>query len=130
MLLAYKMLKKKTSLASNQSLQEKEGVSHMKAAKKGDWVQISAILLPAGSRAPQVPDDTQKTNLVMWTKGTIQENAKMGEIVEIITLTGRHERGELCDVNPNYTHTYGTFIPELIEIQKQLRQLLHFGGEK
>lgn len=29
----------------------------MASVKKGDWVQIENIVLPAGQRAPQVPDE-------------------------------------------------------------------------
>ena len=35
----------------------------MASVKKGDWVQIENIVLPAGQRAPQVPEDTQAYNL-------------------------------------------------------------------
>lgn len=35
----------------------------METAKKGDWVQIEEIVLPAGHRAPQVPEDTQNATL-------------------------------------------------------------------
>lgn len=101
----------------------------MKTARKGDWVQISNVVLPAGSRAPQVPEDTQKCDLMMWVKGFIQSDAQEGDTVEIITPTGRRETGTLCEVNPGYTHTYGHYVPELTKIQTQLRSLLHFGGE-
>lgn len=101
----------------------------MNAAKKGDWVQISNVVLPAGSRAPHVPEDTQKCDLMMWVKGTIQSDAQIGDTVEVITMTGRRETGVLCEVNPGYTHTYGQFVPELHQIQQQLRQLV-FGGEQ
>ena len=40
----------------------------MATAKKGDWVQIENIVLPAGQRAPQVPEDTQKCDLKLWVK--------------------------------------------------------------
>ena len=49
----------------------------MNAAKKGDWVQIRNVVLPAGSRAPHVPDDTQRCDLVMWVKGAIQSDAQV-----------------------------------------------------
>lgn len=101
----------------------------MKTAKKGDWVQISNVVLPVGSRAPQVPEDTAKCDLVMWVKGFIQQDAQIGDTVEIITAVGRHETGTLCDVNPNYTHNYGSFVPELVLIQRQLREIL-YGGEE
>lgn len=101
----------------------------MRSAKKGDWVQISNVVLPAGSRAPQVPEDTQACDLVMWVKGFIQQDAELGDTVEVVTAIGRRERGVLCDIDPSYTHTYGKFVPELVQIQHQLRELV-FGGEE
>ena len=54
---------------------------------------------------------------------------QVGDTVEVVTMTGRRETGVLCEVNPGYTHTYGQFVPELHQIQTQLRQLV-FGGEQ
>jgi hypothetical protein len=39
------------------------------------------------------------------------------------------ETGTLIEVGPYYTHSYGTFVPEIIEIDKQLREIM-FGGDK
>lgn len=100
----------------------------MKQAKKGDWVQISNIILKAGERAPQVPEDTQACDLNMWVKGFIMQDAEIGDTVEIETSIGRKVKGQLCDVNPKYTHTYGDFVPELVQIQHQLREIV-FGGD-
>ena len=103
----------------------------MKTARKGDWVQISNVVLPAGSRAPQVPEDTQKCDLIMWVKGFVQSDAKEGDTVEIITTTGRHATGTLCDVNPRYVHDYGDYVPELTAVRTQLRSLVFgLGGDK
>ena len=41
----------------------------------------------------------------------------------------RLEKGELIEVNPYWSHSYGTFVPELVQIDKQLREAL-FGGEE
>lgn len=98
-------------------------------AKKDDWVQISTTILKAGERAPQVPEDTQKCDLKMWVKGFIQKDAEIGDQVEIETAIGRKVVGELCEVNPKYTHTYGDFVPELVQIQRQVREIT-FGGGK
>lgn len=100
----------------------------MREAKKGDWVQISNIVLKAGSRAPQVPEDTQQCDLEMWVKGFIQEDAEVGDQVTVKTAIGREVTGRLCAINPKYTHTYGDFVPELVQIQRQLRTIV-FGGE-
>ncbi|MEG1917920.1 MAG: 2-amino-4-oxopentanoate thiolase subunit OrtA [Oscillospiraceae bacterium] len=102
----------------------------MKHANIGDWVQISNVVLPAGSRAPQVPADTQNCDLVMWVKGYAQSEANEGDTLEVITPTGRRETGALCDVDPSYTHSYGKFVPELLQVQHQLRDLMGFGGAR
>ena len=98
-------------------------------AKKNDWVRIHRVVLPAEGRNPNLPEDTAKVPLEMWTKGFVQSDAKIGDEVEVITATGRVEHGTLVEENPHYTHSYGEFVPELIQIDAQLREIL-FGGEK
>ncbi len=100
----------------------------MKSAKKGDWVQIHQIVLKPGERAPQVPDDTKKMPLELWVKGTALHDAKIGEDIEIKTVTGRIVKGELRAVNPRYVHDFGNFVPELLSVDKQLKEIL-FGGD-
>ena len=101
----------------------------MASVKKGDWVQIENIVLPAGQRAPQVPEDTQACDLKLWVKGSAQQDAEMGDEIEIKTVTGRIAKGRVCDVNPRYVHDYGEFQPELLKIELQLKEVL-FGGEQ
>ena len=60
----------------------------------------------------------------MWIKGFIQDDAEEGAEAEVLTLTGRREKGTLCAVNPGYIHSYGKFVPELLEVQMQLQKLL------
>lgn len=97
--------------------------------KKGEWVRIHKNILEPRERAPQVPDDTKKCPLEMWDKGFLQADAEIGSEVEIETVTGRKETGTLIEVNPYYEHDFGKFVPELLEIDKQVRQIL-FGGDK
>lgn len=101
----------------------------MKQAKQGDWVQIETTVLKAGERAPQVPADTQDCDLKMWVKGDALSDAKEGELVEVRTTTGRLVTGTLVDVNPSYTHTYGEFQPELLQIERQLKGFLFRGDQ-
>ena len=98
-------------------------------AKKGDWVRIHRVVLDAAGRAPSVPEDTAKVPLEMWVKGTLLNDAEIGEEVEVETVTGRIEHGTLIEVNPYYTHNFGKFVPELIQIDKQLRKIM-YGGEE
>ena len=53
-------------------------------AKKGDWVRIHSVVLKADERTAKIPEDTQKCDLEMWTKGTLQEDAEIGDIVKLL----------------------------------------------
>lgn len=100
-------------------------------AKKGDWVRIHSIVLKAEERTAKLPPDTQKCDLEMWVKGTLLEDAEIGDTVTVETIVGRQETGTLVEVGPYYTHSYGKFVPELIEIDKQLRkEMKEIGGTR
>lgn len=100
----------------------------MYEAKKGDWVRIHAVVLRAEERTAKLPSDTQKCDLEMWTKGFLLEDANIGDEVMIETAVGRKTKGTLVEVHPYYRHSYGKFVPEIIEIDKQLREIM--GGEE
>ncbi|MBQ9960865.1 MAG: 2-amino-4-ketopentanoate thiolase [Firmicutes bacterium] len=97
--------------------------------KKGEWVRIHSVVLKADERTAKLPDDTQKCDLQMWTKGFLQEDAEIGDVVTVKTASNRLEKGTLIEVNPYYTHSYGTFVPEIVQIDRQLREVL-FGGDE
>lgn len=96
-------------------------------ANKGDWVRIHTVVLKAEERTAKIPEDTKACDLEMWTKGFLLNDAEIGDEVEIETAVGRTEKGTLIEVDPYYTHSYGKFVPELIQIDKQLREIM--GGE-
>lgn len=96
-------------------------------AVKGEWVQVHSVILTPEQRAPQVPDDTKLVPLEMWVKGTLLEDAEIGDRVRIKTVTGRIEEGTLVVVRPNFSHSFGNFIPEMIEIHEQLTEELAGG---
>mgnify|MGYP001637564732 CR=1 FL=1 len=99
-------------------------------AKRGDWVRIHSVVLKAEERTAKLPEDTQKCDLQQWTKGTLQdETAEIGDEVTVETAVGRLVKGTLLEVGPYYTHSYGKFVPEIIEIDKQLREIM-FGGDR
>jgi len=93
-------------------------------AQKGQWAQVSSVVLRPEERAPQVPDDTKKTPLVMWVKGYLNQDSEMGAECEITTVTGRVVKGVLEDVEPVYIHNFGKYIPELDAIRDQVRKAL------
>lgn len=98
-------------------------------ALKGQWVNTHKIILTEDERAPQVPDDTKKVPMEMWVKGfLLNEEASIGDLVEIKTLSGRLESGKLIEINPAYRHSFGEFVPEILQIGKELREIL-FGGD-
>ena len=79
-------------------------------AKKGDWVRIHSVVLKAAERTAKIPEDTQKCDLEMWTKGTLQEDAEIGDEVTVVTAANRTEKGTLIEVGPYYTHSYGKYV--------------------
>jgi len=95
---------------------------------KGTWVEIHSVVLPAGERAPQVPDDTQKVPLEMRVKGFLQEPASLGNEAAIVTPAGRQLRGTLIAVNPAHSHSFGPPIPELSTIGSEVRAVLRGRG--
>jgi len=95
--------------------------------KKGEWVLIHRNVLEPSQRAPQVPEDTKNVPLEMWIKGYLQEDANIGDEVTVITRTKRTEKGKLLEANPYYKHDFGKFVPELIKISDQVRDIV-FGG--
>ena len=99
-------------------------------AKKGDWVRIHSVVLKADERTAKLPEDTQKCDLEQWTKGFLQEDAEIGEEVTVETAVGRLEKGTLIDDAPYYDHSYGKFVPELIQIDKIIREEMAEINEK
>ena len=63
-------------------------------AKKGDWVRIHRVVLPAEGRNPNLPADTAKVPLEMWVKGTLCADAEIGDEVEVVFRKIREEGKE------------------------------------
>lgn len=98
-------------------------------AKKGDWVQIHNIVLKPEERSEALPADTKAHPLEMWVKGYLQNDAELGDEVEIITRTGRHTKGTLVDEKPYFKHNFGFLVPEVLKIGDMVREIT-FGGDK
>lgn len=97
-------------------------------AKIGDWVRIHKVVLKAEERTAKIPEDTQKCDLQQWIKGILQdESANIGDEVTVKTAANRIVKGTLIEEGPYYTHSYGKFVPEIIEIDKQLREIMAGG---
>ncbi|SCY56967.1 2-amino-4-oxopentanoate thiolase subunit OrtA [Alkaliphilus peptidifermentans] len=98
-------------------------------AKQGTWVRIHDVVLTTEERAPNIPEDTKKVPLEMWTKGFIIDDGAIGDEVQVKTITGRTVKGKLVEINPYYRHDYGKFIPEILEIGIHLKTLLWEGDK-
>jgi len=97
---------------------------------KGSWVQIEQVVLRPEERAPQVPEATKAVPLMLWVKGTLLEDATLGETVEIETAIGRRLSGRLVAENPPYIHGFGRPIPELLAVGKEFRALIERSGRR
>lgn len=91
---------------------------------KGTWVEIHGVVLPAGERAPQVPEDTANVPLEMRAKGLLVESAEIDSEAEITTATGRRLRGAVLVANPPYDHGFGEPLSELLKIGGEVRAIL------
>lgn len=101
----------------------------MNKARKNDWVRIHNVIFEPEERAPQVPEDTKKVPLELWVKGyLVDEQAEVGDMVTIKTVTGRLVNGRLIEIEPSFDHDFGSYVKELAYIGPQLRELLK-GGE-
>lgn len=96
----------------------------MKGAK-GQWVRIHRIVLEPEERSSNLPEDTKKVPLELFVKGFLQDEAALGEVATVKTVTGRHLTGTLVEIDPLYRHGFGeTPVPELMGIGPALRDLL------
>jgi hypothetical protein len=90
----------------------------------GDWVEVRFVLLEPADRAANLPADTAAQPLLVWVKGFARAAAALGEQVAVETTTGRVVSGELTDINPGYSHTFGRPAPELVRVGADLRSRL------
>lgn len=94
-------------------------------AIKGDWVRVYKVILTAEERSPNLPEDTKKVPMEMWDKGfLLNEEAVLGDTVQVETIVGREIEGQLVEVNPHYDINYGDCVTETLYIGKQLREMI------
>jgi len=94
----------------------------------GTYVRIRQYVLDASERSENIPESTKKVPLKAWVKGYMLDEGELYENVKIKTVTGRIVEGELKEVEPIYTHTYGDFVPEIFRIRKIC--LIEFWGDR
>ncbi len=88
----------------------------MDRIKKGTWVEIEDTVLNPEQRSPAIPEDTRATPLVMRVSGFLQADAALGDSVTVKTIIGRTLSGRLRLVEPSYSHSFGTVVPEILTI--------------
>jgi len=82
-----------------------------------DYVQIVQTILEPGERAPQIPEETRRVPFQVYINGwLIEDQASPGDEVTIVTRIGRRLSGKLYRIDPDYTHTFGPQIQELIRL--------------
>ena len=97
---------------------------------RGTWVELHRVVVPAGERAPQVPEATQQVPLELRVTGFLARDATVGEDVEVVTAAGRRVRGRLDRVLPRHDHGFGPPVPELLHVGPELRALLQGEGRR
>lgn len=92
--------------------------------EKGTYIEVEDIVLNKNERASHLPDDTKATPLKIWIRGFCQNDCNIGDTAEIMTVTGRLQKGIVTIEKPRYDHDYGEYVEELQNIGKQAREIL------
>ena len=90
----------------------------------GSWVEIRQVILRAGERAPNVPDDTARTDFVARIRGFLIEAARLGGSATVLTLSDRAVSGELIAVDPRNPADFGDPVPDLLRLGREARRSL------
>ena len=88
----------------------------MSQIQRGTWVEIEQIVLTPDQRAPSLPEDTKRVPYVLHVSGFLLEPAELGGPARVRTIIGRELSGTLITINPSYSHSFGSTVPELLRI--------------
>jgi hypothetical protein len=99
------------------------------AIRAGTWVEVQQVVLPAGSRAPNVPDDTSRVDFVARIRGFLLADSALGREATVRTLADREVTGRLTAVNPRNPADFGDPVPELLELGLRARRALDEGEQ-
>lgn len=94
----------------------------MSKITKGTWVEIEQVILTPAQRAPSLPEETKKVPYILHVSGFLAQDAELGAQAHIRTIIGRELTGILKTINPSYSHSFGTTIPELLTIGTEAEQ--------
>ena len=81
---------------------------------RGTWVEVENH--PDPEERAYAARGNQKVPYVLNVSGFLLEDAEVGSPARIRTMIGREMDGTLKTVNPSYTHSFGTVVPELLDI--------------
>jgi len=90
--------------------------------EQGTYVRIRQTVLKPEERTANLPEDTKQVPFKIWVKGYLQQDADMFDIVTIKTIDGRFVTGRLKEVHPPYRHSYGDFVPEVLQIRAIIKK--------
>lgn len=97
----------------------------VRTVHRGQYVEVEFVLLEPENRSPKLPEDTAALPYVVRVRGfLINEQARVGETVKILTIIDRVVEGKLLAVNPPYIHNFGGPVPEILKIGRELREML------
>jgi hypothetical protein len=82
----------------------------------GTWVEIEQVVLTPEQRVQTLPEETRSVPYLLRVSGFLQQEAELGQEVQVRTIIGRTLSGKLKSVNPGYRHSFGETVPELLRI--------------
>jgi len=96
-------------------------------AFKGDLVQVHKVILMPEQRPEDIPTCTKAVPYEAWIKGfLLEDEARIGDTVQVETFIGRRLSGTLVEVNPVYTHNFGkprlALLPVGMEAKKRMKR--------
>jgi hypothetical protein len=98
--------------------------AHGDPVPAGAWVEVRQVILEAGYRAPNIPDDTARVDFVARIRGFLESDAAMAAEATVRTLAGRRVSGRLSAVNPRNPADFGNPVPELLQLGEEARVAL------
>lgn len=96
----------------------------VRAERRKHWIEIGYVVLEPEQRTAHLPDDTKAVPYYARTKGFVEGEVQVGDVVEVETLIGRRVSGEVLRLNPRYGHDFGEPIEELLEAGVEARAVL------
>lgn len=89
----------------------------------GTWVQIERTILKPEERPDSLPPETRVCPYVLRVNGFLLKDSAIGNSVTVQTLAGRDETGILIAGAPEYGHSFGRPVQELLEVRRELSAL-------